>query len=61
MRPLQIAKQPQRSLHRDVVEAVSIEIREPDEEKVRLPDKMIVTADASDQIKPRQKVGEKRP
>jgi len=44
-----------------VVEAVSIELREPDEEKVRLPDKMIVTADASDQIKPRQKVGEKRP
>ena len=44
-----------------VEEAVSIELREPEEDKVRLPDKMIVTADASDQIKPRQKVGEKRP
>ena len=44
-----------------VEEAVSIELREPDEEKVKLPDKMIVTTDASDQFKPRQKVGEKRP
>lgn len=46
---------------RTVEEAVSIEISEPDEDKVRLPDKMIVTADASDQLKPRQKAGEKRP
>jgi len=44
-----------------VEEAISIELSEPDEDKVRLPDKMIVTADASDQFKPRQKAGEKRP
>jgi len=44
-----------------VEEAVSIEIREPEEDKVKLPDKMIVTADASDFFKPRQKVGERRP
>ena len=44
-----------------IEEAVSIELGEPDEDKVKLPDKMIVTADASDQFKPRQKAGEKRP
>ena len=44
-----------------IEEAVSIELREPEEDKTRLPDKMIVTADASDQFKPRQKAGEKRP
>ena len=41
-------------------QAVSIELKEPDEDKVKLPDKMIVTADASDSILRRVK-GEKRP
>jgi len=44
-----------------VEEAISIELREPEEDKVKLPEKMMITADASDQLKPRQKVGEKRP
>ena len=44
-----------------VEEAVSIELKEPDEDKVRLPDKMIVTTDASDSLKRMLKVGEKRP
>jgi hypothetical protein len=41
-------------------EAISIDLKEPDEDKVKLPDKMIVTADASDSILRRAK-GEKRP
>lgn len=46
---------------KNVEEAVSIELKEPDEDKVRLSDKILVTADASDVLKPRPKVGEKRP
>jgi hypothetical protein len=44
-----------------VDEAISIELKEPDDDKVKLPDKVIVTADASDILKPRTKAGEKRP
>ena len=42
-----------------VEEAVSLELKEPDENKVNFPDKVIVTADISDQIKPAAKKGEK--
>lgn len=44
-----------------VEEAVSLELKEPEENKVKFPDKVIVTADVSDQIKPAGKRGEKLP
>ena len=42
-----------------VEEAVSVELREPEADRVKLPDKVIVTTDASEQFKPRRKAGEK--
>jgi len=42
-----------------VDEALSIELKEPDEDKVKLPDKVMVTTDASDLFKPRQKQTDK--
>lgn len=43
-----------------VEEAVSLEVREPDENKVKFPDKIVVTADISDQLRHPRK-GEKVP
>ena len=44
-----------------VEEAVSLELREPDENKVKVPDKIVVTADLSDQLRHPRKGGEKLP